>query len=148
MTWGKTWTPPPLKRDQPPPPIESLRAVRPGSYGGTTAGPVPKGEYIRSEALMRAYRLIPCQNCGKDDGTVCGAHSNWGVHGKGRGIKASDVFAASLCFTCHGELDQGAVMGRSERFALWTVAHAKTIRELLARGLWPKGVPVPGVISD
>jgi hypothetical protein len=119
------------------------RTLHTSVYGGTTAAAIPKHEYIRSPALMKAYRLIPCQNCGKDDGTVCGAHANWAEFGKGRGIKASDQFAASLCFTCHGELDAGAVMGKAERYTLWTLAHVKTVRELLARGLWPEAVPVP-----
>lgn len=104
---------------------------------------IPKHQYVRSEALMRAYRLIPCQNCGKDDGTVCGAHSNWGEHGKGKGIKADDNRCASLCFTCHGILDQGSILSHAERYAIWTIAHVKTVRELLARNLWPKGVSIP-----
>ncbi len=56
----------------------------------------PKTEYIRSNKLMLRYRMLPCQNCGANDGTVCGAHSNQSKHGKGKGIKASDQYAASL----------------------------------------------------
>ena len=40
-------------------------------------------------------------------------------------------------------LDQGSILGESERAAIWFVAHCKTIRELQARGLWPAGIPVP-----
>ncbi len=54
-----------------------------------------KFPYVRSDKLMRAYGKIPCQHCGADDGTVVGAHSNWSCHGKGRGIKARDVYCAS-----------------------------------------------------
>ena len=105
----------------------------------------PKREYIRSRQMMEAYRLIPCQRCGRADGTVCGAHSNQGQHGKGRGIKADDNQAASLCHACHYELDQGSQLSREQRCEQWARAQAKTVRELLSRGLWPPAVPIPDV---
>jgi len=92
----------------------------------------PKTAYVRSTALMKAYRTIPCQNCGRDDGTVCGAHSNWAEHGKGRGIKASDDKCASLCFACHTALDQGPASGELKR-DMWERAHAKTQEALIAK---------------
>ncbi len=103
----------------------------------------PKFAYVRSKALLEACRLIPCQHCGCDDGTVCAAHSNQAQHGKGKSIKASDVFVAALCFRCHSTLDQGSHLTRNEREAMWGDAHRKTVRLLLARGLWPITVPVP-----
>lgn len=102
-----------------------------------------KFTYIRSPALMKAARTIACTNCGRDDGTVCGAHSNMAKHGKGRSIKASDIYIASLCFTCHSELDQGARLSRDEREALWEAAHVKTVQLLVRLGAWPAGVPIP-----
>ena len=104
-----------------------------------------KFQYIRSPALLRACRQIPCQNCGRDDGTVVAAHSNMAKHGKGRSIKASDVFVASLCFTCHSYLDQGSRLSRDERESMWDACHAETVRELMIRGLWPANIPIPGV---
>ncbi|MBI2725411.1 MAG: hypothetical protein HYX42_04090 [Polaromonas sp.] len=101
-----------------------------------------KFPYIRSPALLKACRAIACTNCGRDDGTVCAAHSNQAKHGKGRSIKASDVFVASLCHLCHYELDQGAWMSRNEREQMWDACHAKTVHELVSRGLWPATVPV------
>ena len=77
------------------------------------------------------------------DGTVCAAHSNQARHGKGRSVKASDVFVASLCHKCHSELDQGSGMTRSEREAMWDSAHRSTVKTLVKRGLWPLGVEVP-----
>lgn len=103
----------------------------------------PKTTYVRSKALLEACREIPCQHCHRDDGTVCAAHSNQSQHGKGRSIKASDVYTAALCATCHSALDQGSRLSREERVTLWTEAHRKTVRELLRRGLWPSNVPVP-----
>lgn len=104
---------------------------------------VPKREYVRSEALMRAYRLIPCQHCGRDDGTVCGAHPNTAAAGKGGAIKADDNLCASLCYRCHLELDQGSRLTYEERVALQMRAHLKTVALLVLRGLWPAGVPLP-----
>lgn len=112
------------------------------------AAPVPKFEYVRSKALMQSYRQLPCQNCGAADGTVCGAHSNWHQHGKGRGIKASDVYAASLCFHCHGELDQGAAMDDAQRKQFWWRAHVLTVAALVNRGLWPAVIPVPDTLGN
>ena len=94
----------------------------------------PKFQYVRNKKLMEAYRTIPCQNCGRDDGTVCGAHSNWAEHGKGRSIKASDDKCASLCSRCHSALDQGYHLTAQEKREMWTKAHLKTVEELTKRG--------------
>jgi len=104
---------------------------------------IPKFNYIRSPALLKACRQIACTHCGRDDGTVCAAHSNQSKHGKGRSIKASDVFVASLCRACHSELDQGSLMSRHGRERMWNACHVRTVRELVRGGLWPAGVPVP-----
>lgn len=110
-----------------------------------TVEPIKKHEYVRSKALREAYRLIPCQHCGRDDGTVCCAHANWGF-GKGGAIKADDNRGASLCSTCHVPLlDQGSKLSKAERQAMWWSAHCKTVELLLARGLWPADVPVPDI---
>jgi hypothetical protein len=61
------------------------------------------------------------------------AHTNWGG-GKGRGIKATDLLIASLCFRCHYNLDQGASLSKSERQAMWQAAHEKTIFALTEAG--------------
>lgn len=102
-----------------------------------------KFKYVRSRKLMQAYRAIPCQHCGVDDGTVCGAHSNQAKHGKARGMKASDIYCASLCHRDHMMIDQGAHMTREARESAWNAAHSKTVAELVSLGLWPDGVPVP-----
>ena len=103
----------------------------------------PKFAYVRNEKLLKACRNIPCQHCGAQDGTVVAAHSNFAKHGKGRGIKASDQYVASLCHTCHFELDQGSWLTKGERSAMWEGAHARTVAELNKRGLWPAEVPQP-----
>jgi hypothetical protein len=108
---------------------------------------VPKIEYVRSKPLLKACREIPCQACMRSDGTIVAAHSNEARHGKGRSVKASDQYVASLCHLCHHELDQGSRLNRDERQALWAGAHAKTVRELVSRGLWPLDVPIPDLRS-
>lgn len=103
-----------------------------------------KSPVFRSRALLNLFRLIPCQHCGRDDGTVCAAHSNWGVHGKAGALKADDRRCASLCSLCHVPLlDQGTQLSRIERLALWWTAHIKSVSLLVHRGLWIADVPVP-----
>lgn len=101
-----------------------------------------KHEYVRSKRLLENARLIPCQHCGTDDGTVVAAHTNWGG-GKGRSIKADDNLIASLCYSCHSQLDQGSALSKAERMAMWFDAHYLTVHALKIHGLWPEDVPLP-----
>lgn len=106
--------------------------------------PVPKFAYVRDERLRDMCRALECQVCGAagPDAGVTWAHSNSSTHGKGRGIKASDVYVAAMCHTCHAALDQGKG-SRAENADTWRRAWARTVREALIRGIWPDGVPVP-----
>jgi len=83
---------------------------------------------------LNACRELPCQHCGTIDGTVIAAHSNQLRDGKGRGLKAHDYRVASLCYTCHMELDQGSNLSKQERIDMWEEAHRKTIGLLFERG--------------
>ena len=113
---------------------------------------IPKRTYVRSLKMMEAYRLLPCQFdggreviCGVEDGTVCGAHSNWSVHGKGKNIKADDNRAASMCSRHHDLIDQNKQLSEADRKKFWWRAHVRTVKLLLRRSLWPKSVPVPDI---
>lgn len=106
-----------------------------------------KFTYIRSKPLLEACRKIPCQYCSRSDGTVVAAHSNQARHGKGRSIKASDVFVASLCYSCHMQLDQGRNLSREEREEIWQAAFERTVKLLVALNLWPSKVPIPNTES-
>ena len=88
----------------------------------------------RSRPLLNACRELPCQHCGTIDGTVIAAHSNQLRDGKGRGLKAHDYRVASLCYTCHMELDQGSKLSKQERIDMWEEAHRKTIGLFFERG--------------
>jgi len=103
-----------------------------------------KFDYVRSRQLLKAVASLPCQHCGRD-GYTQAAHSNQAVHGKGRGIKSSDIFTAALCVTCHYLIDQGNTLSKEERLEIWNDAWVKTVRALVLGGDWPLSVPVPSV---
>lgn len=91
----------------------------------------------RSRALLDAIAGLPCKlrltGC---LGSPCvAAHSNWAIHGKGRGIKAHDCFAVPACYACHYELDQGKKMTGEERREAWERAWRETILALFRHGL-------------
>jgi hypothetical protein len=88
----------------------------------------------RNKKLLEYARKLPCQHCGIDDGTIVAAHSNQLKDGKGRGLKASDYRIASLCYTCHTEIDQGKRLNKSERIQMFEDAHRSTIGEFFERG--------------
>ena len=130
------------------PPRQPLRASAEFRYAAPQVAalfkPIEKHVYIRSTALMALYRLPPCQWCGSFH-SVCGAHSNWAIHGKGKSVKADDTRAASLCIRCHRDLDQGSTLSDGERKSMWWAAHVRTIRWIVERKLWPAGVPIPSL---
>jgi hypothetical protein len=88
----------------------------------------------RNKKLLEITRQLPCQLCGKQDGTVVAAHSNQQRDGKGTGIKAADYRVAALCYGCHMELDQGKLYIKSRRIELWEEAHRNTIGALFEQG--------------
>lgn len=142
--------PPALPRAEREPPAQLPRLVRPcpAVRIGDQVRAVPKADYVRSAVLREAYRALPCQwpGCGIEDGTVCCAHSNWAVHGKGKSIKASDDRGAALCFRHHSMLDQGGELSDMERRAHWWWAHGRSVGLLQARSLWPGAIEVPEVL--
>ena len=89
----------------------------------------------RNKKLLEIARLLPCQHCGIEDGTVVAAHSNQLRDGKGRGLKSSDFRIASLCFRCHAEADTSSTLTKVARIEMWEQAHRATIGELFEQGL-------------
>jgi hypothetical protein len=108
------------------------------------AAPIEKFAYVRNRSLLNAIKTLDCQHCGAR-GPSDPAHSNQGAHGKGKGVKASDVYAAALCRADHNAIDQGSMLTHDERVTLWTNAWRKTVRELVKRGLWPANVEIPDI---
>lgn len=77
---------------------------------------------MRYAKRLASVRKLPCVKCGNPDSQA--AHSNSAKHGKGRGIKASDLFTIPLCFSCHAAFDRFELGSRAESetmFDLWLV---------------------------
>lgn len=104
----------------------------------------PKTEYIRSHKLLKAVASLRCMHCGTSE-SVQASHSNWAEHGKGRSLKASDIYTAALCLRCHFEIDQGRDLTKDQRKEMWLNAHRKTVETLVLNREWPAGVPIPNV---
>lgn len=100
--------------------------------------------YIRSRVLLDLFKTLPCQVTGAPPLSDPG-HSNWGIHGKGKGIKASDIYVAALSRAVHDELDHGNKWTNEMKQRIWWGAHVKSVRLLLEEGRWPASIPVPDI---
>ena len=67
---------------------------------------------MRNTKRLAAIRKLPCVKCGHSPSQA--AHSNFGEHGKGKGIKADDKYTIPLCHSCHSDFDQYKTMGREQ----------------------------------
>lgn len=73
---------------------------------------------------QRCYLAIPgC--CTNDIATVVPCHSNQIRHGKGKGIKALDIYTVPGCRACHAEIDQGKRFTKEEKFSIWDAAYSE-----------------------
>jgi hypothetical protein len=104
----------------------------------------PKFPYVRSPKLLDAVRALPCQCCGYPPRSEA-SHSNQSQHGKGKSVKASDIYTAALCKRCHSEIDQGRDMSKSDRITAWTSAWIKTVNALVRAGTWPQDIQIPDI---
>lgn len=113
--------------------------------GSCTGAAVRKEAPLRSEKYRRAVASLPCAHCGALGYSQC-AHANTG---KGAGTKVSDLDSFPLCACqpgrrgCHSIFDQGAMFSKEERRAREIAWIEQTQRQVLALGLWPKGVSLP-----
>lgn len=71
--------------------------------------------------------------CNHDPSTTVWAHSNFQRHGKGRGIKAHDIFGCFACSGCHHWLDN-VPAPRQEKLDVFTAAHEETLLILVTEG--------------
>ena len=58
---------------------------------------------MRDNKRLATIRKFPCVRCGGRPSQA--AHSNFGEHSKGMGIKADDQFTIPLCHFCHRWFD-------------------------------------------
>lgn len=83
---------------------------------------------MRDAKRLAAIRKLPCVRCGHPHSQA--AHSNSSKHGKGRGIKASDLYTVPLCYTCHVAFDKFELGTRQKSEALFDGWLEKTERML------------------
>lgn len=79
---------------------------------------------MRDAKRLAEIRKLPCVRCGNPNSQA--AHSNSAKHGKGRGIKASDLFVIPLCFKCHAAFDRFELGSRAESEAMFEKWLVKT----------------------
>lgn len=83
---------------------------------------------MRSQKRLNEIRKLPCIKCGSSPSQA--AHSNFGEHGKGKGIKADDKYTIPLCHSCHQWFDQYRGMGLVESKEWFAKMLEKTERML------------------
>lgn len=83
-------------------------------------------EYVDACFGEPCYLRIPGVKCAGIK-TVVPCHSNQGIHGKGGGLKAYDIYTVPGCMHCHHELDQGRRLSREQRADIWNRAYERWI---------------------
>ena len=92
----------------------------------------PKFDYVLDKRLRDMCRAMECMLCGVH-GRSTWAHSNQAIRGKGRNIKASDVYVAALCPECHHEIDEGHRWSQEVKVAAWNAEVDRKKADKLAR---------------
>lgn len=113
--------------------VQLARATKPmRARSRTNADPRPKTGHAALCRGQPCYLQIPgrCTGAAHDP-----CHSNQAAHGKGKGLKAHDVYTVPGCRSCHNELDQGMRYTREEKFDIWDNAYARwaPVRESLQK---------------
>lgn len=84
----------------------------------------------RDNKRLDAIRALPCCQCGASPRSQA-AHSNFGVHGKGKGVKADDRYTLPMCQSCHGKFDKYE-MGMNRQESLnWFMKKLHITNEIL-----------------
>ncbi len=102
-----------------------------------------KFTYIRSKKLRDSARGQECTMCipgicNGDPSTTVWAHSNMGIHGKGKGIKATDWAGAFMCSDCHSRYDgraNGSRYSKEEIRDMFWVAMSRSWQILIDMGI-------------
>ena len=85
----------------------------------------------RDPKRLDAIRALCCCECGTNAPSQA-AHSNFGIHGKGKGIKADDKYTIPLCHECHANLDQNLSRQTRQQQLDWFNRKLKFINEVLS----------------
>lgn len=84
----------------------------------------------RDPKRLEKIRSLPCCQCGASPRSQA-AHSNFGIHGKGKGVKADDRYTIPLCHKCHANLDQNLLQQTRQQQLEWFNRKLKFIDEVL-----------------
>lgn len=84
----------------------------------------------RDNDRLKAIRKMICCECGADAPSQA-AHSNFGIHGKGKGVKADDKYTLPMCHKCHANLDQNLSQQTRQQQLDWFNRKLKFIDEVL-----------------
>lgn len=86
----------------------------------------------RDNKRLDAIRKMICCECGADAPSQA-AHSNFGIHGKARGMKADDRYTLPLCHKCHADLDQNLNQQTRQQQLEWFNRKLDSTNETLRR---------------
>ena len=86
----------------------------------------------RDNDRLKKIRAMICCECGADAPSQA-AHSNFGIHGKGKGIKADDRYTIPLCHSCHANLDQNLSQQTRQQQLDWFNERLVSTNETLKR---------------
>jgi len=86
----------------------------------------------RNPKRLDAIRALPCCQCGASPRSQA-AHSNFGIHGKGKALKADDKYTIPLCHSCHGDLDQNLSQQTRRQQLDWFIEKLESTNETLKR---------------
>ena len=84
----------------------------------------------RDNKRLELIRSLPCCQCGASPRSQA-AHSNFGQHGKGKGIKADDRYTIPLCYSCHASLDQNLSQQTRQQQLDWFMKKLEFINKVL-----------------
>lgn len=84
----------------------------------------------RDNKRLEQIRSLPCCQCGASPRSQA-AHSNFGIHGKGKGIKADDRYTIPLCVICHQNLDQNLSRQTRQQQLDWFMKKLEFIDKVL-----------------
>lgn len=72
----------------------------------------------RDKNRLEQIRSLCCCQCGASPRSEA-AHSNFSIHGKGKGIKADDAYTIPLCASDHAAFDQNLLQQTRQQQLDW-----------------------------
>ena len=86
----------------------------------------------RDNKRLEQIRSLPCCECGRPPRSQA-AHSNFGIHGKGKAVKADDKYTLPMCHSCHANLDQNLSQQTRQQQMDWFTEKLESTNETLKR---------------